>query len=205
MNFEQIKLEEEQKELFIRIVEARRKAPRDQWEFMYIIKGYPDLTIPAKSQKEIRIKDIIDGDLEELVIKGLLRLKNETTHEMHFIIPKEGFLYYEWLMQRQGEPVERIEKHTFLYIEASHFRNRYSETYKRLKEAEEMLWSSDSSKEFTTIGHKCREAMQEFADRLYSDVIGEKSDELKSRDKNRIKAVIEVKKENYKLNGCAIS
>ncbi|MCC5943004.1 MAG: hypothetical protein JJU37_15780 [Balneolaceae bacterium] len=198
MNFEHIILEEEQKELFIQIVENWKRIPREDRIVMVYSQDSigGDLTVLSKSSGLNVINNIIIGDLDELSSNGLLREKYTKKGGENYLVSPKGFQYYEWLMNREGKPVERIEKNILKYIELDAFKTTYSEAYKKLKQAEVLLWSSDSQENFTTIGHHCREAMQEFADRLYTEVIGEKSDQLKSRDKNRIKSVIEAKKEN---------
>jgi hypothetical protein len=104
-----------------------------------------------------------------------------------------GFKYYEWLMKQQGKPVERIEQQTFRYLEFEDFRKQYHIAYRKLKGAEERLWTAEKEEHFTTIGHLCREIMQEFADRLYTDVFGKTSSAPKPSTVRRLREFIEIK------------
>ncbi len=198
MDFSHIILEEEQKELFIEIVETVKKIPRDERMKMSMIKTFDGvwLTIPSKDSGVYEINDIIDGDLDVLVNRGLLDLSYTSKGNEQYYIPPEGFKYYEWLMIRQGKPIERIEESTFKYFELGNFRKKYTEAYNKLRKAEEKLWASDTEESFTTIGHLCREAMQEFADQLYFEVFEEKSTEPKSHTVKRIRKVLKEKSSN---------
>jgi hypothetical protein len=48
-------------------------------------------------------------------------------------------------------------------LDSDAFKAEYPNAYAKWSEAEALLWRSDSEQEFTTIGHKVREALQEFA------------------------------------------
>jgi hypothetical protein len=51
-------------------------------------------------------------------------------------------------------------------LEASEFRRHHAVAHAKLERALTLLWASDSVQQLTTIGHLCREAMQEFATSL---------------------------------------
>lgn len=199
MNFKNIILEPEQEDLFIGIVEARRSCPRDQWDILFMIKGFHELIITSKDCEDRRIGNIIPGDIDELISKGFLRVINETAGEQHFSIPAEGYQYYDWLMKQQGKPVERIEKQTFRYLEFEDFRKQYPDAYRKIKQAEKMLWSADKEEQFTTIGHLCREAVQDFADTLYKLMMGIEYEGPKTQTHNRIETIITEKCDSKKV------
>jgi hypothetical protein len=46
------------------------------------------------------------------------------------------------------------------------FQDRHQAAYQKWTQAETLLWASDSQEQLTTIGHLCREAMQEFTTSL---------------------------------------
>lgn len=193
MNFEHIILEPEQKELFIRIVEKVKSLPRDDRMKMINIKtaaGGGWLTIPSRNSGIHEIKGFVDGDLDELSSKGLLRKSYGRKGGENFVVSPEGYQYYDWLMKQQGKPVERIEKQTFRYLEFEDFRKTYPEAYRKIKQAEESLWAAEKEEQFTTIGHLCREAIQDFADDIYKQVMGSEYDGPKTHTNNRIDTVI---------------
>ena len=197
MNFSNIILEPEQKELFIRIVEAVKKIPREKRMFIIEIKNMIDMELIVLSQDHEQhcIENIIYGDLDEFIDHKLLRYSLSKNGSRNFNVSPTGFLYYEWLMKQQGKPVERIEKHTRNYLDLKDFRKCYPKAYEHLMRAEEKLWASDSEKHFTVIGHECREAMQEFAADLHTQVFGSDLDENKKNIIKRIRAVIDRKGE----------
>lgn len=65
-----------------------------------------------------------------------------------------------------GDSTQQIERTIRTYIDAYQFRNKYSSAYDKWSIAEELLWASDSEQQLTTIGHYCREALQEFSEVL---------------------------------------
>lgn len=195
MNFEQIILEDEQKELFIRIVETMKQISRENRGSM-IESSTNDgtgLIMPTKKPGQSDIKGFARGDLDILAEEGLLRLEFTSKGNKRFTLRPISYIYYEWLMKQQGKPVERIEKSVLKYIELDAFKTTYIEAYKKLKLAEEKLWESDSQEHFTTIGHNCREAMQEFADKLYEGVFGNESVDPKPSTVKRLREIIEIK------------
>jgi len=194
MNFEHIILEEEQKELFIRIVEMVKKIPRENRGSMIEAntKDGTCLIIPDNSN----IIGFARGDLDILTDAGLMSSEPTRSGGKRFTLKPISYKYYEWLMKQLGEPVERIEKSILKYIELDTFKTTYSEAYKKLKLAEEKLWAGDSPVHFTTIGHYCREAMQEFAEQMYQDVFKKKPDGNKAATVRRLQSVLDKKEKD---------
>ena len=190
MNFDHIILEPEQKDLFIRMVENVRSVTRENRSPMIEANSNDGtcLIMPKGN-----ISGYAYGDPDALASVGLLNMDYGSTGSKRYVISPIGYQYYEWLMKEMGKPVERIEKHSFNYFDSGDFRKTYKEAYDKLKQAEELLWSSDSDANFSAIGHHCREALQEFADTLYEQVIGKPSEEPKASTVKRIRAIIEAK------------
>lgn len=195
MNFDHIILEPEQKELFIRLVETIKSVPRDKRSPFLLANSSSGtcLIAPSRTGSSENITGFAKGDPDMLSDKGLLRLDSGSRGGKNYVITPEGFQYYEWLMKQQGAPVERIEQRIRKYLDMDGFRKRYAKAYEHLIRAEEKLWVSDSQKHFTVIGHECREAMQEFAADLYTQVFGADLDDDKKKNIKRIQAVIDQK------------
>jgi len=151
MNFDHIILEEEQKDLFIKIVESIKKIPRENRGPMIeaISKDVNCLVMPGESN----ISGFASGDPETLSNAGLLNLGFGSRESKNYTVTPYGFQYYDWLMKQQGKPVERVETYIRKYIELAEFKNFYHEAYQKLKQAEEKLWAGDSLANYTTIGH----------------------------------------------------
>lgn len=104
-------------------------------------------------------------------------------------IKTKGFSYYKELKQEIREPAQRLECELRSYIDSGHFRSRYSDAYRKWLEAEALLWGTDPGKQLTTIGHHCREAMQEFAEVLVKIHNPPNIDPDKARTVSRLKAI----------------
>lgn len=89
-----------------------------------------------------------------------------------------------------GEPMQRIESLIKTFLSSDHFQKEYPHAFQKWMEAESKLWASDSPEQFTTIGHLCREALQEFATELVERNRPLNVDENKAHDVTRIKAVL---------------
>lgn len=177
----------EQEDLLIALVEAARKQPREQrYKFEFtptlsgpILIGLDDYPNPNK------------GDVEILGQERLLNTSYTSEDTLQFDVTPRGFRYYEHLMKSRDEAVERVEGTLFRYLDASGFEKRHPDAYAKWKQAEELLWSSDSASQHTAIGHHCREAMQFFATSLVEAYKPLKVEPDITKTKNRIKAVIE--------------
>jgi len=196
MNFDQIILEPEQQDLFIRMVENVRSVPRENRSPM-IEANSNDGTCLIMPKGEIT--GYAYGDPDSLTTVGLLQMDYSSRGNKRYTISPVGYKYYDWLMKEQGKPVERIESQTFRYMEFENFRKTYPEAYRKIKQAEELLWSADKEEQFTTIGHLCREAVQDFADTLYKLMMGKDYEGPKSQTNNRIETVIIEKCESKKV------
>ena len=93
-------------------------------------------------------------------------------------------------MLQQGHPIERIQSSVHDYITAENFQKNYPNAYQKWLEAVELLWSTDSEKQLTTIGHHCRETMQEFATYLVDKYKPSEVDSDKARHISRLRSVL---------------
>lgn len=191
MNFENIILEPEQQDLFIQMVENVRSVPRKNRSRM-IEANSLDGTCLIMPKGEI--KGYAHGDPEALASESLLHMDYGSRGSNRYTISPVGYQYYDWLMKKQGKPVERIENITIRYLDFDDFRKRYPVAYSKIKDAENMLWSADMKKQYSLIGLRCREAMQEFSDQLYSHVFGEPFAGPKDKTVDKVRAVIESKR-----------
>jgi len=192
MNFDEVVLMPEQEELLVTAVEASRNVPREQRRQFVIISttcGYSLHHDGLKANILIHI-----GDVHALSEERLLTLSYGSSGNELFDVSPRGYKFYEHLKTKSEQPLDEISNDMTRYLDGSSFRSRHSKAYEKWNEAQERLWSSDSAKELTTIGHLCREAMQEFADDLIkihkvADVSSNKSSTV-----NRIKGVLNLKK-----------
>ena len=133
------------------------------------------------------------GDIEALAHENLLVLSYGPTGTPFFDVTPRGFRYYEQMKQLAGQPVQRIETTTRNYLIADAFQGKYPRAYQKWADAERMLWVSDTEHQLTTIGHLCREAMQEFVTALVEHFQPPEVENDKALTVKRLKAVLELK------------
>ena len=191
-NFENILLEKEQKELLSIIVEAARNVPREQRSKFHAI-GVFDATQHMLIHQGFHNREewAYLGDIEALGRAGLLALTRTDRDSILFDVTPLGFRYYEYLKQRSGQPIQRIEMQSRNYLKSVYFQQKYVTAYKKWTDAEAKLWSSDSEQQLTTIGHLCRESLQEFATSLVDQYKPQKVDQDKVHTVARIRAVLD--------------
>ncbi|MDA3897837.1 MAG: hypothetical protein PF482_17025 [Desulfobacteraceae bacterium] len=190
--FERISLELEQKELFIKLVEASRNVPREERQKFYLSrpigksaeilhKGFPNEKI-----------DAFEGDIEILGDNKLLRVSGYQGVP-EFNVTPIGYDYYEFLRTSYSEPIEGIESDVRNFLNMDNFRKKYPKATQKWIDAESLLWKSETQPQYTTIGHLCREAVQEFADEIINVVKPPNIKPDKTKTVARMKSVFEDK------------
>jgi hypothetical protein len=107
-----------------------------------------------------------DGDIDILQAEGLLLVTQIGRWHRSFVVTPQGSALYKEIQHRSGAPTQQVEETLMRYLDSDAFQRSYPEAYRKWAEAGELLWKSDSQQQLTTIGHLCREAMQEFATAL---------------------------------------
>lgn len=193
--FEGILLEQEQKDLLAALVEAYRNLPRDRREKFMVNQADDQTWVLHQGLPDRQLKACIE-DIEILDREGLIVLSYNSRGEPNlFYVTPKGFKYYEEMKESEGEPVQKVESEIKEYLSAEHFRKKYPAAYQKWAEAEEKLWSSESERQLTTIGHLCREAVQEFATALVEQHQPPDVDPNKAHTIARLKAVLNLKKQ----------
>jgi hypothetical protein len=156
-------LEEEQEELLARFVEAHRSAPRDA-------RSHFIATESMGSTQATFIHGRVHGvhfegsraDAEVLADAGFLRLTFGSRGDPLFYVTPEGIARYEARMAGSS-PVAAVESRIREYLSQAALKKTHSAALAKWEQAEQLLWAADSAQQFTTVGHLCREALQEFA------------------------------------------
>ncbi|MDT4898395.1 MAG: hypothetical protein QOH25_3472 [Acidobacteriota bacterium] len=178
--------EKEQEEALAILVEAHRNVPRDKREaFLMMTTDETNNAYIWHPGLPSGNAEIYEGDINILSRAGLIAFSDKT-----FEITSRGFAYYKWMKEREGQPVQRIESNSRSYLETATFRQKYAKAYEKWSDAEGMLWDSDSERQMTTIGHLCREAIQEFATSLINQYQPPNVDMDKAHTVARIKVVL---------------
>jgi hypothetical protein len=155
-----VELEAEQAQLFYYMVEAARQAPREEREwYAFAVGGGTEILQGPGGQREVILSDI-----HELERVGLIRRVPGT--DGRYLIPLEGYKRYAEMKREEEQPIERVEEQPRRFFEDKAFQAAFPRAYALWSEAEGLLWSAESDTDFTTIGHKAREAMHAFATEL---------------------------------------
>lgn len=188
--FDHLLLEPEQEDLLATLVEASRNVPPGhQHKFLHStsIGGAGRVMHGGLPRGKLAA---YEGDIEALAREGLLALGRDRYGALEFDVAPRGFAYYQHVKQRVSRPVQRIETEVRAYLTADDFRRRHPRAYEPWARAEGLLWGSDAERQLTTIGHLCREALQEFATSLVGQYQPPDADKDKAKDINRIAAVL---------------
>lgn len=193
--FERIILEPEQQGLLMLLVEADRSVPRELREKFLVAETDHGAFLKHPGVQDERSR-VYFGDLEALDRVRLLSLSRYQGRLPMFDVTPLGFEYYRYLRTRLGQPVERIERVTRSYLDGAAFQRNYSAAFQKWLQAEELLWSADSSQQLTSVGHHCREAVQEFAAILVERYKPHDAPSVKAAVSLRIGSVLRMRAES---------
>ena len=154
-----MRLEPEQEDLLARMVEGAREVPRSEREWLLMSYAGGALFEGPGIGRE----DGLEGDVRMLERAGLISAIRFSRRDGNptFVLTPEALEHYA--ATRESEPVARQESELRRFLDSGVFKAAYPSAYAKWSEADALLWRADSEREFTTIGHKGREALQEFA------------------------------------------
>jgi len=186
-----MQLEPEQVSLLNDFVEASRNVPRDQrGSFVFLELTQNGRTVVQHVGMDQSFVSF--GDLRALESAGLISLRWENERVGKFDITPAGIAAYQHLKSSAAKPVAILEAQVTDYINADSFRRDFAEAHERWKRAADLLWSADAPAQLSTIGHLCREAMQEFAQRLAATTSATPAPGEKAKTVARIRAALAV-------------
>jgi hypothetical protein len=150
----------EQIDLLLALIEAADKVDRAERRFYMSRVDGGDFVIGPGGQRRV-----LGDDINDLIDAGLLRRRGSwTSGDVEFTIAPEGLAYAEEIGRL--DPVQRTEQSVTSYLDGEAFKAKYPGATQRWQESANLLWGESAADELTTIGHKTREAVQEFATAL---------------------------------------
>ena len=186
-----MELEREQIELLLGLVDAALAVDRAERKFYMSRTDGPDILFGPGGQRTVLGEDIYD-----LINAGMLRRRGSWVGgDVEFTLAPEAFA----LAEEAGAlmPMERVEESISRYLDEPAFKEKYPLAYQRWQEAANLLWGDSSADELTTIGHKTREAVQEFATALVQRAgLDGTVDGDPAHTVARLRAVIDASREN---------
>lgn len=193
MNHDNILLQSEHLKLLEVVVEASRKLPSHAQHPFIVRKPLNGHYLVHKGLDSKVITYM--GNVEALANEDLLRITKNDTRSASFDVTPLGYSYYEYIKKQQESPVAEVEQTILRYIVSDLFKENHRDAFEKWSEAQARLWESGVNRELTTIGHLCREALQEFSTSLIKKHLPNQQEyKDKSKTVRRIKAVIAYKK-----------
>jgi hypothetical protein len=151
-------LEPAQEDLLLDMVDAARAVPRaeQQWHLQSQGAGAHMLSGPWGS------RPVLLSDVSALREHGLLEMVSANyVHGSDYVIKGSGFFTAEAIRHERSSGFAGQEADARRLLESEGFRRNYAEAFERWSEADQALRLPEP--DLTTVGHKGREAMQEFA------------------------------------------
>lgn len=192
--FDDVLLDPEHEGLLVKLVEAQKGVPSEKRHpFILIRTNQGDFAIGGGRRTNINCPVSL---YRTLLNEGLLQVVDVGAGGSdNFDVTVLGYRYYEYLKNRSGQPVHQVESEIRSFLDGPTFQARHPLAYQKWVEAERLLWGSDSERQFTTIGHLCREAIQEFADGLVKRYQPPAAPEQKELTFARVRAVLQHQKD----------
>jgi len=188
----------DQVELLKVLVEASRRVPRFEQQFVLDSfdtdqqLGSIDHVQGGGLAEAVRV---LGDDVWALDQAGLISGQWNTSGAARFTVTAKGYETYEALQQRTSDAATAVEEDERRYLDGERFRERFPEAYERLTAAEQLLWQAKPEADLTTVGHKLREAIQQFATAMVEHYQPPEVDADPAKTKNRLRAVLELHRE----------
>ena len=178
----------------MKFVEAARGVPRTEQVFTMWTLPETMGTPSASSVQGCGLTGIsvLADDIFGLGYAGLISVNVASRDSHRFTITADGFAYYESLRARTHELAAAIEEDVSRYLDGETFRRRHGSAHERLIAAQELLWQANPGDDLTTIGHKLREAIQQFATSMVGIHKPADVDTDPAKTTSRLRAVVEM-------------
>jgi len=184
-------LEQEQKDLLMNLAEGARNVPPNKRQPFILSQTHEGDHLIHPGLKQVLLTYF--GDIDTLANAGLTDVSMGSNRTVRLInVTPKGFSYYRYLKRETGKLAQRVENETRQYILSTQFKSDYVAAYQKWVMAEALLWGADSEQQYTTIGHHCREAMQEFADALIKRRSPSNVEPDKAKTVARVRAILEL-------------
>ncbi len=189
--FETVDLLDHQKTILLELVKADHTVPLEHRGRFIVSEamGQPASVAHRGLPENL---DVGVGDIESLGDANLLRLGRGSGGSLKFQITPAGFRYAQWLRGQTGEPLLRVSDTVRSYLGSAHFKNQYKVAYQKWAQAETALWGEDSASSLTTIGHLCREVLQDFCTALIEENQPPQPNMGKAKTVDRLKSVFKL-------------
>lgn len=180
------RLEPEQETLLTLLLDAAQNVPRSEQSWHLISYGGGHIVHGAGIKEDVAQQDFLalehadlirctgHGKGNEYVLTAKAKARYAVTHRTHGT--------------RTGQQEQQVRR----FIDDEAFRRSYPRAYAHWSDAADLLWSGESDRTVTAIGHACREAMQAFATEALARYKPPDADQDPTKIKRRLGAVIHM-------------
>jgi hypothetical protein len=194
----EVELLEAQADLLTALVEAARTVPREEQQFeMITMPGGFGTSLASPSSIRgcgMASRRVLAADVHELESYGLLRTDWISNAIQLVVVTGQGFSAYEQLRERPSNPVEAVEEDVRRYLESDAFGVAHPNSSAKLRDAATLLWQSEPGRDLTAVGHKLREAVQQFATEMVVLYKPPDAESDPAKTKARLRAVIQARR-----------
>jgi len=155
-------LDSKQNALLVAMVDAFRSTPRRQSFHCFGVETSHDYVVshPGISKD---FEGAYPGDLSVLQAEGLITSTATGRRQLSVDLTPKGIEYASLLRQRTVDPITHVEESIMTLLSPGILNTRYPAATQKWEEARQVLWSKNAMDHLSTIGHLCRECLQEFA------------------------------------------
>jgi|SRR4030095_16514656 hypothetical protein len=123
-------LEQEQKDLVTKLVEASRNVPPNKRQQFILSQTHDGDNLIHPGLKQGLATYI--GDIDTLANAGLVDVSMGSDRYARLInVSPKGFSYYRYLKRERGKPAQRVENETRQYILSTQFQSDYVAAYQK--------------------------------------------------------------------------
>jgi hypothetical protein len=188
-------LEAHQNILISTIIEAHRSLPiGKRTEFLVTTDSSgTSMMHPSLPNNSL---DVSTVDLKMLDSAEYIKIESNVNSNASFSFypTSKGIKYYEYLKQNNIGTFQQIDNEVRNYLTNSNFPLIYPLAFAKWKEANNLLWQAENQINCSTIGHLCRESVQEFLDIIISKYNLANKYPDKAHTKNRFEGIINYNK-----------
>jgi hypothetical protein len=180
------RLEPEQEALLTSLIEAAQKVPRKEQSWHLISYGGGHIIHGAGIKEDVAQQDMIALEHADLIQNTGRAQGNE------YVLTPTARKRYAVVHRTHGDRTGQQEQQVRRLLDDEAFRRNYPQAYAHWSDAADLLWSAESDRSLTAIGHACREAMQAFATEALALYKPPSADQDTAKVKRRLGAVIQM-------------
>jgi hypothetical protein len=187
-------LEDEQKKLLAKFVEAHLNSPPEARGVFLASEamGDPQARFLHSRVQQLGFKGS-RADAEVLARVGLLQMSWSSRGTPTFYVLPAGIQAYQQ-MKTEGSFVRQVQDDILDFLSDAGFAKKHAAAYAKWTQAARLLRSAESRDQLTTIGHLCREAQQAFAESLAAQHRVDVSKVESAKTVAKLRAVLDAQK-----------